>query len=125
MTDESTAPAFLDGRPRFRTIPLEWPLNFGGKEYREIQVSRLTAQDVAAFQDSLKALPDGAKVVWPVFRDADGAPLPAGLLDALDADDSLELDKAALDFLPRQFRANRTSDSAPASGEATGSTSAT
>lgn len=122
--NQKDAPHFLDARPRFRIVTLEWPLSFGGKEYREIHVVRLTAAEVSAFQESLKSLPPDAEVRWPIYRDAEGASIPDDVLDGLDDDDSLELDKAVRDFLPRRFRAAPAIASAPPSGEPTESLSA-
>ena len=116
---ENTAPRFVSERPRAKRVPLEWPVEFGGRTYAALSIARLTAGEVAAFQKSIAALPADAPVVFPVYRDADGGPLPDGLLDALDADDRDALDKAALDFLPRRFRGAEASASAPASGEPT------
>lgn len=125
MTEPTTATFFLpQERPRFRLVPLASPLSFGGQEYREIQVSRLTAKEVAEFQESIRTVPEGQPIVWPMFRDRDGAPLPEGFLDILDDDDSFELEKAARDFLPRRFLASPDKGSVPASGEATGFASA-
>lgn len=122
--NQTDSPQFLDARPRFRVVTLEWPLSFGGKEYRDVHVVRLTAAEVSAFQEGLKALPADAEVRWPIYRDAEGAPIPDAVLDGLDDDDSLELDKAVRDFLPRRFRAAPAIASAPPSGEPTESLSA-
>ena len=43
MTDDSTLARIVSERPRFKSIDLEWPVAFGGKDYRAITVSRLTA----------------------------------------------------------------------------------
>ncbi len=116
---ETSTPHFATDRPRAKTVPLEWPIEFGGKTYAALAIARLTAGEVAEFQKSIANLPPDAPVTFPVFRDADGAPLPDGLLDALDADDSDALDRAALDFLPRRFRGAEATASAPAAGEPT------
>jgi hypothetical protein len=102
-----------------KTVPLEWPVEFGGKTFSEIAIARLTAGEVAEFHKSVSALPPDAPVVFPVYRDADGGQLPDGLLDALDADDRDALDKEALYFLPRRFRGAEPSASAPAAGAVT------
>lgn len=121
MTD-SVAPHFIGDRPRAASIALEWPLTFAGRLYDKLTVRRLTAGEVAAFTERLaktvKDDPD-ASVTFPMFADADGADLPDGLLDALDADDRDALDKAALDFLPKRFRGAPASASGPEAGAAT------
>ncbi len=123
MTDEkqSGGPVFIDAAKIFKTIELEYPFFLNGVTYREIRLTRLTAAEVVAFQESIKALPPDASVDWPIYRDAEGAPLPAGVLDALMDDDRLEVDKATRDFLPRRFRGDPASASTPANGGDTGS----
>ena len=115
MTDENTAAkaAFLPGaNSRAKIIPLAWPIVFGGIEYREIQLVRLTAGEVAAWQKEIAALPDDATTRLPIFRDVNGAPIPDGVMDGLDDDDAVALDEAALAFMPRRFRAAPASDTA-------------
>jgi hypothetical protein len=127
MTESDCAIAqFLSDRPRSKTIELSWPISFNGRNYQAITMIRLTAGDVARFQDELEALlrnnPDAA-LRFPIFRDETGAPVPAEVLDALDDDDSFELDRAAADFLPRRFRGIAEPSSGPDAGGNTGPTS--
>lgn len=127
MTDQETQapaaapepPRFVGDRPRFKAIPLEWPIAYGGKEYSEIHLVRLTAKDVADYIDSFKDRDPNEAVVLPIFRDADGADIPPAVLDALDEGDRFEIDQAAVDFLPRRFRAIQESGSGPADGDNT------
>jgi hypothetical protein len=112
MTDSANGaavqpPCFLDTRPRFATVQLLWPIAYDGREYRAISIVRLTAAEVAKFQEDLEALlknDANARLRFPLFRDEAGAAVPEAVLDALDDDDRFELDKAAFDFLPRRFR---------------------
>ena len=110
---------FLSDRPRSKAIELSWPISFGGRDYQAITLIRLTAGDVAKFQEELEALlrdnPDAA-LRFPIFRDETGAPVPAEVLDALDDDDRFELDRAAADFLPRRFRGIAEPSSGPDAG---------
>jgi len=122
MTDEpKTAARFVGDQARSRSVKLGWPIEFGGRIYEEIYLKRLRAAEVAAFQDSLKGKDPASRVIWPIFFDAaEGAAIPFEVMEALDDDDRYELDKAALDFLPRRFLADP-SDSPRESGETTGS----
>lgn len=126
MTEDSTVAHIVSERPRFKTIDLEWPVAFGGKDYCAITVSRLTAAEVARFQTEIEQLlrsdPD-AKVRLPLFRDENGAPIPDEVMDALDDDDRLALDEAAANFLPRRFRGLAERDSGPGTGATTAASS--
>jgi hypothetical protein len=111
---------FKTDRPRAAEHTLEWPVTVDGREYTSISLVRMTAADVAKFQEELTARLNKdatATAVFPIFRDSEtGEPIPEAVLDALDDDDRFELDKAAVNFLPRRFRGalNLTSD--PADG---------
>lgn len=110
-------PEFIDtDRLRFRSVPLEWPLTAEGRVFAAIRIRRMTAAEVVAFTESLKALPEGAHFMWPIFVAEDGSALPEGLMDALDDDDRETLDRAAMDFLPRRFRGGASAASDPATG---------
>ncbi len=111
--------SFLGDRPREKRISLEWPKAFRGKSYAAITIKRLTVADVAAFIEKL----DGGKLRFPIFFDDEGAPVPDALLDALDDDDGEVLDREALDFLPRRFRAPP--EKAPGAGSAPSAGAAT
>ena len=107
-TSQAEAARYLADRPRSKKIDLQWPVEFEGVEYRSINLVRLTAGDVARFHTELERLlknePDST-IRFPIFRDDAGEPIPGAVMDALDDDDKWELDQAALDFLPRRFRA--------------------
>ena len=120
---EPESPRF--DKPRLKAFPLTWPVEVGGKRYDAVCLKRMTAGEVAAFQEDVATLPDGAGAQWPIYADADGAPLPPAVLAALDDDDKFELDKAVRDFLPRRFQAALASDSSRANGASTASPSAT
>jgi hypothetical protein len=104
MTEEQkSAPRFVGGAARVKTVPLAWPVEYDGKVYDEITIKRLTAREVADFSEKLEKEKNGA-LRWPVFVDGEGAPIPDVVLDAIDDDDNLEIQKALIDFLPRRFR---------------------
>jgi hypothetical protein len=122
MTDEAKpAPKIVGGAPRLRSVPLAYPVEYDGVTHSEIVLARLTAAEVAAFQDAAAKLPDGASPEWPIYRDADGKPLPDAVLAALDDDDKFELDKALRDFLPRRFQAALANALARSTGASTAS----
>lgn len=123
MTEEvkAKAPAkkparIIADRPRVKVIDLQWPIEFDGREYRAIAITRLTAGEVAQFQAEIEELlkdhPD-TKVRFPLFRDESGAVIPDEVMDALDDDDRFALDEAAADFLPRRYRAVAELDTGP------------
>ena len=125
MTEETNAPdiapapapaRFVEtGRPRFKVVTLDWPVEHDGRVFSEVHLVKLTAKEVADFIASMK---DNGGGRLPIFRDAGGASIPDAVMDALDDDDKLALDEAAEPFLPRRFRAALASGLAPADGAA-------
>lgn len=107
MTEENKpAPQFVGGKSRVKTVSLEWPVEYDGKVYDAISIKRLTAGEVADFEKKLAAVP-GGELRWPIFVDAVGVTIPDAVMDALDDDDNLELQKEMIDFLPRRYRPER------------------
>lgn len=90
-------PKFVGGPPRSRTVTLTYPVEYDGKVYRTITVTRMTVAQVRDFTVQVSDDPDGARL--PMF-DA-----PKEVMDALDPDDYAEVDRVVLDFLPRNMRA--------------------
>jgi hypothetical protein len=125
-TEPQSAPV-VPGRPRHRTVSLDFPLTFAGRMWSEIHLRRLTAGEVAAYVEDLRErLKDDPNATSrpPIFVDETGVPIPAGLFEALDDDDAAVLDEAAEDFLPRRFRAmTETRPSSPEAGSDTAPTS--
>jgi hypothetical protein len=122
MADSNTLARIVSDRPRAATIELDWPVEYEGRVYTTITVARLTAAEVARFQDQIvQLLESGAesKVRLPLFRDENGASIPDAVMDALDDDDRLALDEAATSFLPRRFRGLAVQDSGPGTGATT------
>lgn len=97
-------PRFVNQQKRFRTIPLEWPLEYDGKIYDAITVRRMTAQEVADWQGSDER-------TLPMVE------APLAVIDALDADDALKVNEAIHDFLPHALR--EAIEPAPPTGEPT------
>lgn len=96
------APVFIgNGRARSKVVSLESPVEYDGREYRAITIVRLNAKEV---EDMLAAINRGEPARFPIFRDENGALVPEIVLDALDDDDSLTLDEAAADFIPKRFK---------------------
>ena len=126
MTDSNAIARIVSDRPRGATITLEWPIEYYGRVYATITVARLTAGEVARFQEEIVQLLDSgadAKVRLPLFRDARGELIPDAVMDALDDDDRLALDEAAENFLPRRFRGLAAQDTGPVIGATTAASS--
>ena len=113
---EKSVQVFLGGPPRSKRIDLIAPFSLDGKIYDHVMVKRMRTGEVADFLASLSDQIDVRAVRFPMFEDADGKLLPEAVLDLLDDDDSLALEVAAADFLPRRFRAVN-SASTPPSGD--------
>lgn len=101
MTDETTTPpaAAPAEKPvakvlgdRTRRVPLEWPVEYDGKVYDAVTVSRMSGEQISAFYA------DEVSGRLPMFD------CPFEVIDALDADDAMTVQKAVLDFLPRSMR---------------------
>jgi len=108
---ETAAPKFVDAGKRMGMVPLEHPIEFGGKVYDKIALRRMTAQDVADYIERVsveaKETPDKF-IRFPIYFHTDGAAVPSEVFTALDADDSEKVQEAALNFLPRSFRVTST-----------------
>ncbi|WP_378952049.1 hypothetical protein [Mesorhizobium sp. ANAO-SY3R2] len=116
MTDqpETTAPAetsqarIISTKVRSATVPLDYEVEFGGKVWTEITVRRVTGKEVQGYID---ALARGENIAPPMFE------CPLEVYDALDDDDRMAVEEAALPFLPRRLKA--AAGSSPQSGSAT------
>jgi hypothetical protein len=93
MPAQIAPPSFVGGKVRSKIIPLEWPLEYGGKTYDSVTVRRMSATEVSQFfndESDTKRL--------PMFD------CPHEVIDALDADDSEVVSQAVIDFLPRRMQ---------------------
>lgn len=104
MTDNITAARIVSDRPRIKTIKLEWPVEFNGKVYSEISISRLTVAEVANFAKSLEETKDDEATMLPMYFDSETQPIPKEVFDAMDQDDKDAIDQESISFLPRRFR---------------------
>ena len=92
-------------RERFCEVPLEFPVEIGGKLWEKVFVHRMTAGEVRDFISAAQAaMADGKRAALPMVKDEAGEPVPAEVLDQFDADDFEAIDVAARDFLPRQLK---------------------
>lgn len=101
QTETPAPPRYIGDKPRSKIVTLENPITYDGREYRAITIVRLNAKEV---EDMLAAINRGEAARFPIFRDDAGAVIPEIVLDSLDDDDSLALDEAARDFIPKRFR---------------------
>lgn len=81
--------------PREKTVPLQWPVEFGDALYESIVIRRITGGEVADYMDRLQR---GERLMPPVVD------CPVEVYEAMDADDQFMVDEAAMDFLPRQLK---------------------
>jgi len=118
--------AIVHTRDRVAIVALDWPLTVDGKLLTSVVVKRLTTKEVAAFLAKVQAAPDDEEARYPMFFDRDGGPISDEVFDQFDDDDSVKLNKVALDFLPQRFRPGATtiSSSGPEAGENTAASSA-
>lgn len=102
----SAAPAIEQKHPpRFlreagsKTIPLQWPLEYDGIEYREITVGRLRGKAFRAMQ-ALQGKHDDDDIVLHCMSG-----VPIAVIQALDAEDYAEAVAATYAFLPEKMLA--------------------
>jgi hypothetical protein len=107
-------PQFVDAAARRKTIDLDYPVAYEGRTYTRIHLRRMTAREVADWMESILGKED---ILFPLFRDDDGARIPDAVLDGLDADDRDAINAAAIDFLPRRFRGVTALASEPQAGD--------
>lgn len=118
MSDgEVKEPRFTSSKARSMRIDFEWPVEYGDVVYDHVNLKRLTQGEIAKWMAEVNSQQStGLSLSWPVLRDDVDLPIPAGLMDALDADDFDVINKAILDFLPRRFRGALANASAPPAG---------
>lgn len=101
------APQFSNEAARLQRVELAFPLDYDAVHYDAIVIKRLTAREVSAHIERMRALAESdpnRSVRFPMYFTAAGQPVPEAVLDALDDDDAMELERETLDFLPRRFR---------------------
>lgn len=89
-------PRFVEEARRFRSVPLAWPIAYGGQVYDQITIRRMTGDEVRQF---VEAASNGLNASLPIFD------VPDAVVAALDADDDAKVTEAVNDFLPRSLRA--------------------
>lgn len=102
-------PRFVGGKSRSEVVPLEWPLEYDGKIWSEITVSRMNTAQIAEFIASLDG-DNSEKLRFPMFD------VPNEILDALDDDDATRVNEVVERFLPRRFRGAREQEPASETG---------
>ncbi|KAB0269073.1 phage tail assembly protein [Microvirga brassicacearum] len=101
------APKLLGNRSK--SVPLTYPVEYEGKVWHDITLTRMTASQVRDFMQDV--VEHGENAHLPIF-DA-----PKEVIDALDADDMAAVDRLLLDFLPQSLR--EAAERRPVSGETT------
>lgn len=91
-------------KPRYKTVPLDWPVEFNGKTYSAVNISRLTVLDIVEFSKSLESASEDETTMLPMYFDDEMNPIPREVFEAMDVDDKDALDIEALSFLPKRFR---------------------
>ncbi|MDQ0510870.1 phage tail assembly protein [Ancylobacter amanitiformis] len=89
------APPRLLGN-RSEPVPLEFPVEYDGRTWTSITVSRLSTPQITQFFEAVLA--DDKTARLPMF-DA-----PPEVIDALDPDDADKIEEVVQRFLPRRLR---------------------
>jgi Phage tail assembly chaperone proteins, E, or 41 or 14 len=102
------APRFLDERAEIEPLPLKFPLEWDGQEYRQVELRRLKGKDFSKFRCLVAVGVSEDEATLSLISG-----LPVEVIQALDADDYLELIEKSQDFIPARFR--QAAESGPAS----------
>ncbi len=113
----------VSDKPRHKTIPLEWPVEFDGKVYSEINIARLTVGQIAEFSKSLETAAEDDTTMLPMYFDNEMKSVPKEVFEAMDADDKDAIDIEALSFLPQRFRGLTEPSTTSGTGDTTAPTS--
>jgi hypothetical protein len=97
-TEPAPAPAarIIYSGEHEKLVPLEWPVEFGGRVYDQIRVHRVSGK---AVRDYLEALRTSEADILPPMIDC-----PIEVWNALDADDQDTVDLAATEFTPKRLK---------------------
>lgn len=86
----------ISPKERSKLVPLEFPVEFDGKVWSEVEVTRINATEL---EEYIGAVRRGEARMPPTVR------CPVEVWEAMDADDQDAVDEAAMDFTPRRLRA--------------------
>lgn len=86
------------GKVRSKEVPLEWPVQYDGKVYDNLVVRRPFGSDFRRMADFD---PDKAEELQLASMLTE---VPIEVIEALDADDYMELQEIVKDFLPRKLK---------------------
>ena len=85
--------------PRFKSVPLQYPLKVDGKSLKSITVKRVTGAVVKTLQNTIGDGGFALDRLAEYFIDQ-----PIAVLDALDQDDYATVLETIVDFLPARLR---------------------
>lgn len=93
-------PNYLGDTVRSTSVPLKFPFELDGIEYRTVTVRRITGREAQSWSRALREFlaGDGPEPQFP------GIVMPSAAFDALDDDDLAALDEAADRFFPARFQ---------------------
>lgn len=90
---------FVGGKPREKTVPLDYHFEHEGSTVTEITVKKLTSAEVG---ELVETLTDGQFDLYDIYAEMTG--FPAAVLRGLIDDDGERLREVGRDFLPPMFR---------------------
>ncbi|OCC05102.1 hypothetical protein BA190_09305 [Labrys sp. WJW] len=109
------APTHVRASERFTTVPLEWPVEFGGTTFYSVGVRRMTVEEIEGFTDRVRnaeSRGEKAPTRFPMFD------IPDEVFAILDVDDADKVDEVAARFLPRRYLDAPAPAQSPAAGDA-------
>jgi Phage tail assembly chaperone proteins, E, or 41 or 14 len=108
------APRFIEEQASATPFELKYPLEWDGQEYRRVEFRRLKGKDFSRFRTLSAVGVSEDEVTLSLITG-----LPVEVVQALDADDYLELIEKSQDFIPARFREAAASGPASETGQNT------
>ena len=121
VAEKKPTPAvrWLTDKKRVETFDLAYPFELEGVEYRTVIIKRLTAAEVAAFMERMRAAPsDGYR--FPMYFIGEEQ-ISDAAWGTLDDDDVFALMEIGAGFLPARFRQGADTSSGLPTGDTTAS----
>ena len=93
----------VSDKPRTSSYTLQWPIDYNGRTITQLLLKRVTVGEIAEWQKKSEETKGDSRL--PIFVMMDGSDISEDVWAAMDVDDMDALSEAAMDFLPKRYRA--------------------